>query len=60
MATINAYPEMEVEYYSICDGTTLQPVQEWTETDYAVGCITVYCGDVREIDNITYYNNTPC
>ena len=24
------------------------------ESDYIVGCITVYCGDVREIDNITY------
>lgn len=54
VATLNAYPEMEVEYYSICDGITLQPVASWDETDYVVGCITVYCGDVREIDNITY------
>ena len=52
--TINAYPEMEVEYYSICDGRTLQPIDRWDDTDYAVGCVTVYCGDVREIDNITY------
>ena len=54
VATLNAYPEMEVEYYSICDGITLQPVSDWDESDYIVGCITVYCGDVREIDNITY------
>ena len=54
VATLNAYPEMEVEYYSICDGITLQPVSAWDESDYIVGCITVYCGDVREIDNITY------
>ena len=54
VATLNAYPEMEVEYYSICDGITLQPVTSWDESDYIVGCITVYCGDVREIDNITY------
>ena len=53
-ATLNAYPEMEVEYYSICDGITLQPVNNWEQSDYIVGCITVYCGDVREIDNITY------
>ena len=53
-ATLNAYPEMEVEYYSICDGITLQPVNDWEQSDYIVGCITVYCGDVREIDNITY------
>jgi pantoate--beta-alanine ligase len=54
VATINAWPEMEVEYFSICDGITLQPDQNWNESDYIVGCITVYCGDVREIDNITY------
>ena len=48
--------EMEVEYFSICDGITLQPVKDWSDSDYVVGCITVYCGDVREIDNITYKN----
>jgi len=54
VATLNAYPEMEVEYFSICDGDSLQPVTSWDESDHIVGCITVYCGDVREIDNITY------
>ena len=54
VATINAWPEMEVEYYEIVDGITLQPVTSWDDSDYIVGCITVYCGDVREIDNITY------
>jgi pantoate--beta-alanine ligase len=52
--TINAFPEMDVEYFSICDGTTLQPLENWDDSDDVVGCITVYCGDVREIDNITY------
>ncbi|MBR6285203.1 MAG: pantoate--beta-alanine ligase [Muribaculaceae bacterium] len=54
VATLNAYPEMEVEYFSICDGITLQPLSNWNESDNIVGCITVYCGDVREIDNIRY------
>lgn len=54
VATLNAYPEMDVEYFSICDGNTLQPLENWDDSDYVVGCITVYCGDVREIDNITY------
>jgi pantoate--beta-alanine ligase len=54
VATIDAWPEMETEYFSICDGITLQPVTNWDDSDYIVGCITVYCGDVREIDNITY------
>ena len=57
VATINAWPEMEVEYFSIVDGITLQPVDDWNDSDYIVGCITVYCGDVREIDNITYKDN---
>ena len=52
--TINALPFMKVEYYSIVDGHTMQPIASWTDTDYSAGCITVYCGDVRLIDNITY------
>ena len=52
---INAYDAMEVEYYQIVDGITKQPISAWTDTRYAVGCITVYCGDVRLIDNITYF-----
>lgn len=51
---INALPECEVEYFSIVDGITLEDVADWNDTDYIVGCITVYCGDVRLIDNITY------
>ena len=51
---INAEPEMKVEYFEIVDGRTLQPIEEWSETDYSVGCITVYCGKVRLIDNIAF------
>ncbi|MBD5306057.1 MAG: pantoate--beta-alanine ligase [Bacteroides sp.] len=51
---INAEPEMKVEYFEIVDGRTLQPIEEWGETDYSVGCITVYCGKVRLIDNIAF------
>lgn len=54
VSTLNAVPEMEVEYYEIVDGYTMQPVQDWSETTYPVGCITVYCGNVRLIDNIAY------
>lgn len=50
---INAYPEMEVEYYEIVNPLTMQPIAEWPEGE-AVGCITVYLGDVRLIDNIKY------
>lgn len=54
VSTLNAVPEVEVEYYEIVDGYTMQPVQDWSETTYPVGCITVYCGNVRLIDNIAY------
>lgn len=52
--TINQVPEMEVEYFEIVDGHTMQPIQNWSDTTYPVGCITVYCGEVRLIDNIKY------
>lgn len=51
---INSYPQMEVEYYEIVDALTMQPIKDWVDTDSAVGCITVFCGDVRLIDNIKY------
>ena len=49
--TINAVDGLEVEYYEIVDKHTLQPTDNW---DNAVGCVTVYCGPVRLIDNIRY------
>ena len=49
--TINAVDGLEVEYYEIVDKDTLQPTDNW---DNAVGCVTVYCGPVRLIDNIRY------
>ena len=54
ISTIDAIPEMSVEYYEIVDGNTLQPIADWNDSDYIVGCITVYNGEVRLIDNIAY------
>ncbi|MBD5204755.1 MAG: pantoate--beta-alanine ligase [Bacteroidales bacterium] len=51
---IDAVPHLKVEYFEIVDGRTLLPVDEWEESPWVVGCITVYCGDVRLIDNIAY------
>lgn len=48
---INAIPGLEVEYYQIVDQTTLLPTDTFT---HAIGCVTVYCGPVRLIDNIKY------
>lgn len=52
--TINQVPEMKVEYFEIVDGHTMQSIKNWSDTTYPVGCITVYCGEVRLIDNIKY------
>jgi len=52
--TINADPVMRVEYYEIVDEDTMEAISNWSDTTCAVGCITVYCGDVRLIDNIKY------
>lgn len=51
---LDANPDLRVEYFEIVDARTLTPVEEWEESPWIVGCITVYCGDVRLIDNITY------
>ena len=52
--SLDALPQMEVEYYSIVDALTMQPVSDWADADSITGCITVYCGEVRLIDNIAY------
>lgn len=53
---VNAVEGLEVEYYSIVDALSLQPIARWEDAGElgAVGCITVYCGGVRLIDNIQY------
>lgn len=51
---INNVPELRVEYFAIVDAESLQPVTSWQESDKIVGCVAVYCGEVRLIDNIRY------
>lgn len=56
VADINAIDGLEVEYFDIVDGNSLLPVDDWDDSDYVVGCITVYCGKtpIRLIDHIKY------
>lgn len=53
---INKVDGLEVQYYEIVDGDSLQSLQAWDDSDSVVGCITVFCGQrpVRLIDNIRY------
>jgi len=54
--TINAVDGLEVEYFAVVDGNTLQDLTDWDDSPYVVGCITVYCGKtpIRLIDHIKY------
>ncbi len=54
IAAIEQKPELKVEYFDIVDGHTLKSIGKWDECDYVVGCITVFCRNVRLIDNICY------
>ena len=53
---INKVDGLDVEYFSIVDGNTLQDIDNWEDSPYVVGCITVYCGKtpIRLIDHIKY------
>ena len=51
---IEAAPGLRLEYFEIVDGNTLQKVNSWEDAQYVVGCTTVFCGEVRLIDNIKY------
>lgn len=51
---INKVPGLSVEYFEIVNGNSLQLISSWEKTTYSVGCIAVFCGEVRLIDNIRY------
>ena len=53
---INEEPLLKVEYFDICDAETLQGIDDWTDSQNIIGCIAVFCGEVRLIDNV-WYNN---
>ena len=51
---INKTEGLQLEYYQIVDGNTLQEIDEWSDSNYIVGCIALFCGKIRLIDNIKY------
>ncbi len=54
--SINTYPELTVEYFSIVNNDTLEDVAKWDDCPGISGCITVFCGrtPIRLIDHIAY------
>ncbi len=51
---LNVLNGLEVEYFDIVNGESLQNISSWENASSIVGCITVFCGKVRLIDNIRY------
>lgn len=51
---LNAIEWLRVEYFELVDADSLQPIEHWTDSECIQGCITVFCGEVRLIDNIAY------
>jgi pantoate--beta-alanine ligase len=50
---INQIPDLKVEYFEIVDSETLHPiVNNWKRG--VIGCIAVFCGTVRLIDNVRF------
>ena len=45
---------LELQYFEIVNADTLLPVENWDDSSSIIGCITVFCGAVRLIDNIKY------
>ena len=53
-SAISTAEGLRLEYFEIVDGNSLQTVCDWKDGSYIVGCITVFCGEVRLIDYIKY------
>ena len=51
-AQIGGIEGLQMEYFEIAHALNLQSVESWDEP--SVGCIAVFCGEVRLIDNIRY------
>jgi len=51
---INANPNLSVEYFEVVDTEALQPVDTWSDAPKTVGCVAVFAGKVRLIDNVVF------
>lgn len=51
---INENEYLETEYFEVVDDEKLEPIISWDEPKNKVGCIAVYCGKIRLIDNIIF------
>lgn len=54
VSTINSNEHLRTEYFEVVDAQTLQPISDWgSDSQHPLrGCVAVFAGDVRLIDNI--------
>jgi pantoate--beta-alanine ligase len=53
---INQYEHLKTEYFEIVNSETLHPLRTWDKKVNKTGCIGVYAGNIRLIDNIQFDN----
>jgi pantoate--beta-alanine ligase len=51
---VNADPNLKVEYFELADANTLLPVESWDHPNGIIGCIAVWAGNIRLIDNMMF------
>jgi len=51
---VNSIPLLKIEYFDIVDELTLETISSWNQKGIKVGCIAVFAGAVRLIDNIVF------
>lgn len=51
---INSEKLLKVEYFEIVDAETLSSIKVWDKNTKIIGCIAVFAGNIRLIDNIRY------
>lgn len=54
VSTIDSNEHLRTEYFEVVDAQTLQPISDWgSDSQHPLrGCVAVFAGDVRLIDNI--------
>jgi pantoate--beta-alanine ligase len=52
--SINSDPLLKLEYFELVDSINLKAVSSWQENRAIIGCIAVWAGKVRLIDNLKF------
>ncbi|MGM0612614.1 MAG: pantoate--beta-alanine ligase [Bacteroidota bacterium] len=53
---LNKDSRLQPEYFEIVDMDTLEPIEQWSDTNRCILCLAVFLGQVRLIDNIVLFS----